>query len=215
MAETGAVGSALPNATLHLLRLLDGLDAGVLAQHAVDLQAVCDSEASFGWSLLQALAVALRALRRDLSLSGAAPSGQEASVLPVRKVLEAVVKLCDGVRGNRKSAKKAAREAASRAEGSMADCLPEVLALLTEKGDSKDPLLMRDGVGTAKELLFAFPKGPPRDNALALCAGQLECLTNDTLLACGDVPTMGTLAELAHAFLSCLNLKKKEKILKS
>ena len=201
MAETGAVGSALPNATLHLLRLLDGLDAGVLAQHAVDLQAVCDSEASFGWSLLQALAVALRALRRDLSLSGAAPSGQEASVLPVRKVLEAVVKLCDGVRGNRKSAKKAAREAASRAEGSMADCLPEVLALLTEKGDSKDPLLMRDGVGTAKELLFAFPKGPPRDNALALCAGQLECLTNDTLLACGDVPTMGTLAELAHAFL--------------
>lgn len=202
MPVTRAMGPALPNATLHLLRLLDVLDAAVLAQHAVDLQAVCDSEASFGWSLLEALAVALRALRRELSLSGAAPSGQEAFVLPVRKVLEAIIKLCDGVRSNRKSAKKAAREAASRAEGSMADYLLEVLALLTEEGqDSNGPLLMRDGVSTAKELLFVLPKGPPRDGALALCAVQLKCLTNDTLLSCGDVPTMVTLAELAHAFL--------------
>lgn len=201
MPVTHAMGPALPNATLHLLRLLDELGAAVLAQHAVDLQAVCDSEASFGWSLLEALAVALRTLRRDLSLSGAAPSGQEAFDLPVRKVLEAIVKLCDGVRSNRKSAKKAAREAASRAEGSMADYLPEVLALLTEEGESKGPLLMRDGVSTAKELLFVLPKGPPRDGALALCAVQLKCLTNDTLLACGDVPTMATLAEFAHAFL--------------
>ena len=188
---------AVPRAALLLLRLLDGVggNADTLGKHAPDLRAVVDKHGEqFGWSLLEGLLEALRCLRAGATEAGA---GRDA-VLPARKVLEVIERLCEGLGSKPGSRKKAADQArAFMAE----DFLPEVLALLSEGNPSKDPPLMRDAVHVARQLLLTQPKGPARDAVLAKHATKLERLTNGVFLACGDVPTMAALASFAHAFL--------------
>ena len=192
-----AADAAVPRAALLLLRLLDGVgeDAGALGKHAPGLRAVVDKHGEqFGWSLLDALLAALRGLRAGAAEAGA---GRDA-VLPTRKALEVLERLCEGLGAKAGSRKKAADQArAFMAEG----FLPEVLALLAEGNPWKDPPLMRDAVHVARQLLLTQPKGPTRDAALVEHAAKLERLTNGVFLACGDVPTMASLASFAHAFL--------------
>ncbi len=193
----GQPDTAVPRAALLLLRLLDGIgeNADALGKHAPDLRAVVDRHGEqFGWSLLEGLLEALRGLQAGATEAGA---GRDA-ILPVRKVLEVIERLCEGLGSKQGSRKKAA----DQARAFMAEnFLPEVLALLLEGNPSKDPPLMRDAVHVARQLLLAQPKGPARDTALAKHATKLKCLTNSVFLACGDVPTMAALASFAHAFL--------------